>query len=98
MDGASKFVRGDAIAGLLVLLINVIGGMVIGIMQQGLSFAEAGHAYTLLSVGDGLVTQVPVRRPSCFQGRRCRRRPQGAAQPVFRLSQSARHVGSRHAG
>jgi flagellar biosynthesis protein FlhA len=60
MDGASKFVRGDAIAGLLVLLINVIGGMVIGIMQQGLSFAEARHAYTLLSVGDGLVTQVPA--------------------------------------
>ena len=60
MDGASKFVRGDAIAGLLVLLINVIGGMVIGMMQQGLSFAEAGHAYTLLSVGDGLVTQVPA--------------------------------------
>jgi len=60
MDGASKFVRGDAIAGLLVLLINVIGGMVIGIMQQGLSFAEAAHAYTLLSVGDGLVTQVPA--------------------------------------
>ena len=60
MDGASKFVRGDAIAGLLVVLINVIGGMVIGIMQQGLSFAEAAHAYTLLSVGDGLVTQVPA--------------------------------------
>ena len=60
MDGASKFVRGDAIAGLLVLLINVIGGMGIGIMQQGLSFAEAGHPYTLLSVGDGLVTQVPA--------------------------------------
>ena len=60
MDGASKFVRGDAIAGLLVLLINVIGGMVIGMMQQGLSFSEAGHAYTLLSVGDGLVTQVPA--------------------------------------
>src|SRR6516164_1615256 len=60
MDGASKFVRGDAIAGLLVLMINVIGGMVIGMMQQGLSFAEAGHAYTLLSVGDGLVTQVPA--------------------------------------
>src|SRR6202142_366748 len=52
MDGASKFVRGDAIAGLLVVLINVIGGMVIGIMQQGLSFAEAAHAYTLLSVAD----------------------------------------------
>ena len=60
MDGASKFVRGDAIAGLLVVLINVIGGMVIGIMQQGLSFSEAAHAYTLLSVGDGLVTQVPA--------------------------------------
>jgi flagellar biosynthesis protein FlhA len=60
MDGASKFVRGDAIAGLLVLMINVIGGMVIGIMQQGLSFSEAGHAYTLLTVGDGLVTQVPA--------------------------------------
>src|SRR6202789_2138407 len=60
MDGASKFVRGDAIAGLLVLMINVIGGMVIGIMQQGLSFSEAGHAYTLLSIGDGLVTQVPA--------------------------------------
>jgi flagellar biosynthesis protein FlhA len=60
MDGASKFVRGDAIAGLLVVLINVIGGMVIGIMQQGLSFAEAAHAYTLLTVGDGLVTQVPA--------------------------------------
>ncbi len=60
MDGASKFVRGDAIAGLLVVLINVIGGMVIGIMQQGLTFAEAAHAYTLLTVGDGLVTQVPA--------------------------------------
>ena len=60
MDGASKFVRGDAIAGLLVVLINFIGGMVIGIMQQGLTFAEAAHAYTLLSVGDGLVTQVPA--------------------------------------
>jgi flagellar biosynthesis protein FlhA len=60
MDGASKFVRGDAIAGLLVVLINVIGGMVIGIMQQGLTFAEAAHAYTVLTVGDGLVTQVPA--------------------------------------
>ena len=60
MDGASKFVRGDAIAGLLVLLINVMGGMIIGMMQQGLSFSDAGHAYTLLSVGDGLVTQVPA--------------------------------------
>ncbi|RJF69423.1 flagellar biosynthesis protein FlhA [Rhodopseudomonas palustris] len=60
MDGASKFVRGDAIAGLLVVFINVIGGIIIGVAQQGLSFAEAGHTYTLLTVGDGLVTQVPA--------------------------------------
>ena len=60
MDGASKFVRGDAIAGLLVVMINVIGGMVIGILQQGLSFSDAAHAYTLLTVGDGLVTQIPA--------------------------------------
>ena len=60
MDGASKFVRGDAIAGLLVVLINIIGGMVIGIVQQGLSFTDAAHTYTLLTVGDGLVTQIPA--------------------------------------
>jgi flagellar biosynthesis protein FlhA len=60
MDGASKFVRGDAIAGLLVTLINIIGGMIIGIAQQGMPFAEAGRTYTLLTVGDGLVTQVPA--------------------------------------
>jgi len=60
MDGASKFVRGDAIAGLLVVFINVIGGMVIGIAQQGLTFADAARTYTLLTVGDGLVTQVPA--------------------------------------
>src|SRR6266403_3687372 len=60
MDGASKFVRGDAIAGLLVVFINVIGGMIIGIAQQGLPFSEAARSYTLLTVGDGLVTQVPA--------------------------------------
>jgi flagellar biosynthesis protein FlhA len=60
MDGASKFVRGDAIAGLLVVFINVIGGMIIGIAQQGLSFSEAARTYTLLTVGDGLVTQIPA--------------------------------------
>src|SRR4051812_1526212 len=60
MDGASKFVRGDAIAGLLVVFINVIGGMIIGIAQQGLSFADAAASYTVLTVGDGLVTQVPA--------------------------------------
>jgi flagellar biosynthesis protein FlhA len=60
MDGASKFVRGDAIAGLLVVMINIIGGMIIGIVPEGLSFAEAGRTYTLLTVGDGLVTQIPA--------------------------------------
>jgi flagellar biosynthesis protein FlhA len=60
MDGASKFVRGDAIAGLLIVFINIIGGIVIGTAQQGMSFAKAGHAYTLLTVGDGLVTQIPA--------------------------------------
>jgi len=60
MDGASKFVRGDAIAGLLVVFINVIGGMIIGVVQQGMPFLEAAKTYTLLTVGDGLVTQVPA--------------------------------------
>ena len=59
MDGASKFVRGDAIAGLLITFINIIAGMIIGVLQQGLSFQEAGNNYTLLTVGDGLVSQIP---------------------------------------
>ena len=60
MDGASKFVRGDAVAGLLVVFINIIGGIIIGVAQQSLSFSEAARTYTLLTVGDGLVTQVPA--------------------------------------
>src|SRR5262244_2664876 len=60
MDGASKFVRGDAVAGLLVVFINVIGGMIVGIAQQSMSFGDAARTYTLLTVGDGLVTQVPA--------------------------------------
>ncbi len=60
MDGASKFVRGDAIAGLLITFINVIGGIIIGVAQQGITFAEASHSYTVLTVGDGLVTQIPA--------------------------------------
>jgi flagellar biosynthesis protein FlhA len=60
MDGASKFVRGDAVAGLLVVFINIIGGIIIGVAQQSLSFGEAAHSYTLLTVGDGLVTQIPA--------------------------------------
>ncbi len=57
MDGASKFVRGDAIAGLLIVVINIIGGIIIGVAQQGLSFSQAAESYTLLTVGDGLVTR-----------------------------------------
>jgi flagellar biosynthesis protein FlhA len=60
MDGASKFVRGDAIAGLLVVFINVIGGIIIGVAQQGLGFVEAAQTYTILTVGDGIVTQIPA--------------------------------------
>ncbi|MCJ8348453.1 flagellar biosynthesis protein FlhA [Moritella sp.] len=59
MDGASKFVKGDAVAGLLILFINIIGGLIIGISQHDLSFAEAGEIYTLLTIGDGLVAQIP---------------------------------------
>ena len=59
MDGASKFVRGDAIAGLLILFINLIGGMAVGIFQHGMSFSEAGKVYALLTIGDGLVAQLP---------------------------------------
>lgn len=59
MDGASKFVRGDAIAGILVLVINIVGGLVIGILQHGMTFADALHNYILLTIGDGLVAQVP---------------------------------------
>lgn len=60
MDGASKFVRGDAIAGILIMVINVIGGLIIGILQHDLSFSEAGQTYTLLTIGDGLVAQIPA--------------------------------------
>ncbi|HEY9280472.1 MAG TPA: flagellar biosynthesis protein FlhA [Eoetvoesiella sp.] len=60
MDGASKFVRGDAIAGLLIMIINVVGGLIVGVAQHGLSFGEAGRVYTLLTIGDGLVAQIPA--------------------------------------
>ncbi len=60
MDGAAKFVRGDAIAGILITFINVIGGMIIGVAQKDLSFAQAADTYTRLTVGDGLVSQIPA--------------------------------------
>ncbi|MFQ5619341.1 MAG: flagellar biosynthesis protein FlhA [Rhodospirillales bacterium] len=60
MDGAAKFVRGDAIAGLLITFINIVGGMIIGVAQKGISFSQAADSYTRLTVGDGLVTQIPA--------------------------------------
>ena len=59
MDGASKFVRGDAVAGILILFINIIGGFSVGVLQHDLSAAQAGHNYVLLTIGDGLVAQIP---------------------------------------
>ncbi|MDR0777759.1 MAG: flagellar biosynthesis protein FlhA [Azonexus sp.] len=59
MDGASKFVRGDAIAGIIIMLINIVGGLFIGIFQHNMDFAVAGKTYTLLTIGDGLVAQIP---------------------------------------
>jgi len=60
MDGASKFVRGDATAGILILIINVVGGLAIGTLSHGLGFTEAARVYTLLTIGDGLVAQIPA--------------------------------------
>ena len=60
MDGASKFVKGDAIAGLLINGINIIGGFIIGVAQKGMSFTDALHNYTILTIGDGLVSQIPA--------------------------------------
>ncbi|MEX1147625.1 MAG: FHIPEP family type III secretion protein, partial [Sphingomonadales bacterium] len=60
MDGAAKYVRGDAVAGLLITFINIIAGMIVGVAQNGMTFGEASHTYTLLTVGDGLVSQIPA--------------------------------------
>ena len=68
MDGASKFVKGDAIAAIVIVLINLIGGFVVGVMQNGLSFGEAIEHYSLLTVGDGLVAQIPALLISLSSG------------------------------
>ena len=74
MDGASKFVKGDAIAGIIIVLINLIFGIIIGMMQQGMSFADAASHFSLLTVGDGIVSQVPAlinfncNRDCCNEG------------------------------
>jgi flagellar biosynthesis protein FlhA len=68
MDGASKFVKGDAIAAIVITVINLIGGFVIGVMQKGMSMSEAAHTYSLLTVGDGLVSQIPALLISIASG------------------------------
>ena len=60
MDGASKFVKGDAMAGILITMINLLGGIIIGVVQQGMPFTEAGQHFSLLTVGDGLCAQIPA--------------------------------------
>lgn len=60
MDGANKFVKGDAIAGIIITVINILGGLTIGVLQHGMSFSDAARTYTLLAVGDGLVSQIPA--------------------------------------
>ena len=68
MDGASKFVKGDAVAGVIITLINIVGGLSIGVLQNGMNIADAAQTYTLLTVGDGLVTQIPALMISTAAG------------------------------
>jgi flagellar biosynthesis protein FlhA len=68
MDGAAKFVRGDAIAGLIITTVNIIGGLTIGLLRHGMGFADAANTYTMLTVGDGLVTQIPALLVSTAAG------------------------------
>ena len=68
MDGSAKFVRGDAVAGLIITFVNIIGGIIIGTVQHGLSLGEATHSYTFLTVGDGLVSQIPALLVSIAAG------------------------------
>ena len=68
MDGAMKFVKGDAIASLIVILVNLIGGIIVGSVQQGMAFGQAAHVYSLLTVGDGLVAQIPALLVSVAAG------------------------------
>lgn len=60
MDGANKFVRGDAVAGLVIMVVNIVGGLLIGVLQHDLSFGDSAKTYTLMAVGDGLVAQIPA--------------------------------------
>jgi len=68
MDGASKFVRGDAVAGIIIIFVNILGGLVIGVVQKGMSFDDALSVYTILTIGDGLVSQIPALLTSTAAG------------------------------
>ncbi|HEX5105916.1 MAG TPA: FHIPEP family type III secretion protein, partial [Pirellulaceae bacterium] len=87
MDGASKFVRGDAIAGIVITLINILGGFVIGVVQEGMTFTEAAEVFTKLTIGDGLVSQVPAFLISLAAGLLVTRSTQKTDLPVQFLAQ-----------
>src|SRR5688500_14825634 len=87
MDGASKFVRGDAIAGIVITLINIIGGFVIGVAQEGMSLAESAKVFTMLSIGDGLVSQVPAFMISLAAGLLATRSTQKSDLPAQFIAQ-----------
>ena len=87
MDGASKFVRGDAIAGIVITIVNVIGGLYIGVMQSGMSITEAAALFTKLTIGDGLVSQVPALLISLAAGLLVTRSAKKTNLPVQFLQQ-----------
>jgi len=87
MDGASKFVRGDAIAGIVITLINIIGGLIIGMLEAGMSLSEAGSLFTKLTIGDGLVSQVPALLISLAAGLLVTRSTQQMNMPLEFLTQ-----------
>ncbi|MEO0529113.1 MAG: flagellar biosynthesis protein FlhA [Planctomycetota bacterium] len=87
MDGASKFVRGDAVAGIIITVINIIGGLVIGVGQEGMGFAEAGSLFTRLTIGDGLVSQVPAFLISLAAGLLVTRSTRKTNMPALFLDQ-----------
>ncbi len=107
MDGASKFVRGDAIAGLLIMVINVVGGLLVGVVQHGMELgAHAAESYTLLTIGDGLVAQIPALVISTAAGvivtrvsdRSGRRRADGGPAVQQPARDAAERRGTRAAG
>src|SRR6056297_549507 len=87
MDGASKFVRGDAIAGIVITLVNVVGGLYIGVMRYNMTFPEAAELFTKLTIGDGLVSQVPALLISLAAGLLVTRSAQRSNLPVEFLQQ-----------